>query len=43
MIAANAGKPLAERVYNVISEVGELEPRDDLTLLALCDTAWGGR
>ncbi|UCE86991.1 MAG: SpoIIE family protein phosphatase [Deltaproteobacteria bacterium] len=43
LIAANAGKPLAERVHNVIAEVGELDPRDDLTLLALCDTARGGR
>jgi sigma-B regulation protein RsbU (phosphoserine phosphatase) len=42
LISTNASKPLAARVEAIISQVGELELRDDLTLLALCG-ADGGR
>jgi sigma-B regulation protein RsbU (phosphoserine phosphatase) len=37
MIEKYAHEPVDERVEAIINEVGELELRDDLTLLALCD------
>lgn len=37
MIEKFAHKPVDERVEAIINDVGELELRDDLTLLALCD------
>jgi sigma-B regulation protein RsbU (phosphoserine phosphatase) len=38
MIEKFAHKPVDERVDAIINDVGELELRDDLTLLALCDS-----
>jgi serine phosphatase RsbU (regulator of sigma subunit) len=37
LIEKFAHKPVDERVEAIIADVGELELRDDLTLLALCD------
>jgi sigma-B regulation protein RsbU (phosphoserine phosphatase) len=38
MIEKFASKPVSERVDAIIGDVGELELRDDLTLLALADS-----
>ncbi len=37
LVARFASKPLAERIEAIVSQVGELELRDDLTILAVSD------